>query len=194
MCNIGYPSETHLKLKSREISFVHNTRFNCPIVLKFCTEHGNQNDWKLDMAVMNERDFTRFEFKMRFGQISHIAHGPCLMSTKQDQHRVFLLRSVTITFREKKSKKCGVLFYHWGLKQMLWYMLCLPSLLYIRNMFYHKLYSFRKHETNTLVYLCLCVCIKIPRVIQIHQRGSHIYQTTRGYAKTQMLWSLNKIE
>ena len=26
-CNIGYPSETHIKLKSREISFVHNIRF-----------------------------------------------------------------------------------------------------------------------------------------------------------------------
>ena len=24
LCNIGYPSEIHLKLKSREISFAHN--------------------------------------------------------------------------------------------------------------------------------------------------------------------------
>ena len=31
--NIGYPSETHLKLQSREISFVHNTHLNIPIVL-----------------------------------------------------------------------------------------------------------------------------------------------------------------
>ena len=41
LCNIWYPSKTHLKLKSREISFVHNIRFSCPIVLKFCTEHGS---------------------------------------------------------------------------------------------------------------------------------------------------------
>ena len=69
VCNMGYTSETHFKLKSREISFVHNTRFNCPIILKLCTEHGSdtavlcaifQNDWKLDMAVMNEQDFMRF--------------------------------------------------------------------------------------------------------------------------------------
>ena len=39
--NIIYPSKTHLKLKSREISFIHNIRFSCPIVLKFCTEHGS---------------------------------------------------------------------------------------------------------------------------------------------------------
>ena len=38
LCNIGYPSETHLKLKSREISFVNNIRVYNSIVLKFCTE------------------------------------------------------------------------------------------------------------------------------------------------------------
>ena len=39
LCNIGYSSQMHLKLESRKISFVHNTNFSCPIVLKFCTEH-----------------------------------------------------------------------------------------------------------------------------------------------------------
>ena len=52
--DIGYPSETHIKLKSRENSFAHNIRFSCSIVLKLCTEHGSvtavlyvkfQNDW-----------------------------------------------------------------------------------------------------------------------------------------------------
>ena len=51
---IGYPSEIHLKLKSREISYVHHIRFNSPIALKFCTENAFvipetcakfQNDW-----------------------------------------------------------------------------------------------------------------------------------------------------
>ena len=37
LCNIGYPSETDLKLKSREISFIHDFRFDCPISLTFCT-------------------------------------------------------------------------------------------------------------------------------------------------------------
>ena len=39
VCNIVCPSESHLKLKSREISFVQNTRFNDSIFWKFCTEH-----------------------------------------------------------------------------------------------------------------------------------------------------------
>ena len=34
---------THLKLKSREISFVHDIHFSCLIVLKFYTEHGNDS-------------------------------------------------------------------------------------------------------------------------------------------------------
>ena len=66
LCNIdvGCPSETQLKLKSREISFVHNFRLNNPIVLKFCKEHGSitavlwakcQNDWTTkQMAWTNE--------------------------------------------------------------------------------------------------------------------------------------------
>ena len=54
LCNIGYPSETHLKLKSSEILLVHNIRFSGSIHFKFCTEHGSitamlcakfQNDW-----------------------------------------------------------------------------------------------------------------------------------------------------
>ena len=35
LCNIGYRSEIHLKLKSREISFTHNICRISPIVLKF---------------------------------------------------------------------------------------------------------------------------------------------------------------
>ena len=36
-CNIRYPSEAHLKLKSREFPFAHNLFFSYPIVLQFCT-------------------------------------------------------------------------------------------------------------------------------------------------------------
>ena len=39
VCNIGHSSETHLKLKSPDNSFPHNTRVNDPFVLKFDTEH-----------------------------------------------------------------------------------------------------------------------------------------------------------
>ena len=34
--NKGYPSETHLNLRSCEISLICNTCFNCPKILKFC--------------------------------------------------------------------------------------------------------------------------------------------------------------
>ena len=82
MCNIRYPSEIHLKLKSREISFAHNSCFSWPIDLRFCTEHGSittvlcaklQTDWTIEKDVMDERDFASFEFKMGFGRISYIA-------------------------------------------------------------------------------------------------------------------------
>ena len=79
LCNIGYRSETHLKLKSREISFVHNLLLSKSIVLKFCTEHDSeaavlcakfQNDWWTENSVMDERVFARFESDMSFRRIS----------------------------------------------------------------------------------------------------------------------------
>ena len=36
-----YPPENHLKLKSREISLLYNTRLCDSIVLKFFTEHSS---------------------------------------------------------------------------------------------------------------------------------------------------------
>ena len=63
----GYPSETQLKLKSREIAFLHNISFSCPIVLKFCTEHGsdtamlcakNKTYW-----ITNEESYGRTRFQ-----------------------------------------------------------------------------------------------------------------------------------
>ena len=81
LCNIGYPSETHLKLKSAEILYVHNLLINHSIVLKFCPEHGSdtamlcakfQNDWTTETDFMDERDIARFEFKMSFRRISYI--------------------------------------------------------------------------------------------------------------------------
>ena len=39
LCNIGYLSETHLELKSDEVSFVHSLFCKYAIVLKFCTMH-----------------------------------------------------------------------------------------------------------------------------------------------------------
>ena len=41
LCNIVYQSETHIRLKFPDISFVHNIRVNNPIVLTFGTELGS---------------------------------------------------------------------------------------------------------------------------------------------------------
>ena len=79
LCNIRYPSEIHLKLKSREISFAHNScfrlndRFESVLCAKF------QTDWTIETDVMDERDFARFELKMSFGRISYIAQYPGLL-------------------------------------------------------------------------------------------------------------------
>ena len=71
-CNIGYPSETHLKIKSREISFAHNLLISCQIALKICTGHGSitavlcanfQNNLTTEMNETDERHFARFEFR-----------------------------------------------------------------------------------------------------------------------------------
>ena len=50
LCIIGYPSETHLKLKCCEISFVHKICSRCPIIWKFAESTAVslckiQNDW-----------------------------------------------------------------------------------------------------------------------------------------------------
>ena len=60
--NLGNPPDIHLKLKSREIAFFHNTRFNCSIGLNFCTKHGSdtavlcakiQTDWSTGFALLD---------------------------------------------------------------------------------------------------------------------------------------------
>ena len=94
-CAIGYPSETHLKLKSRKISFSHNIHFSYPIILKFCRAwqyhcHALCKIFKMIQQLQNTLmivhvvgnwDFARFEFKLIFGRISHIAQGPWLLAS-----------------------------------------------------------------------------------------------------------------
>ena len=72
-----YPSDINLQLKSPENSIVHHTRVNNTFISKIYTEHGNitavlcgkfQNDWKNATDVIDERDFTRFEFRVLWGE------------------------------------------------------------------------------------------------------------------------------
>ena len=82
LCNVGYPSETHLKLNSHDGSLGHDLILIHLIVWKFGIKHVNiipvlpakfRNDWTSETG---EWDFTRFEFKVYFGRISVIAHPP----------------------------------------------------------------------------------------------------------------------
>ena len=66
--NIGYPTETHFKPKSRETLFVYNLLRSYRIVLKFYTEHGSdiailcakfQSDSTTETDVIDKRDFAR---------------------------------------------------------------------------------------------------------------------------------------
>ena len=77
---MGYPSKTHLKPKSHEISFPYNLFPNYQLILGFCTNHDSitavhsanfQNDGTNKTDVIDEPVFTRFEFKL------YIAQGPC---------------------------------------------------------------------------------------------------------------------
>ena len=77
-CSIGHPPETHIKLKSRDISSANNLLLSCRSILAFCTEHGSittvlcahvQTDLVTAIGVQDDRTFTRFEFKMCFWRI-----------------------------------------------------------------------------------------------------------------------------
>ena len=82
LCNIEYPCETCLKLKSREISFVQNIHFNCQMVLKLCIEHGT------DTAVLCANfenafyNWARSIVQTRFPKVSvrHVSGGYCTAS------------------------------------------------------------------------------------------------------------------
>ena len=79
----------HLKLKSHENLFIHNTNFLSQIVLKICTGHSRdttmlcaklQNNMTSEQNVMDKLVFMTFAFKAHFGQISYIATVPWTMT------------------------------------------------------------------------------------------------------------------
>ena len=78
---MGYPTDTDLKPKSREISFVNNFLFSCSITAVLSAKL--QNDWANEKLVMDKRDFARFGFKISFERISHIAQGPSVREEPQ---------------------------------------------------------------------------------------------------------------
>ena len=50
---IGYPSETHLQMRSRGTSFAHNVVIGWRIDLKCCTEHGSTTHCKFSKRFDN---------------------------------------------------------------------------------------------------------------------------------------------
>ena len=69
---------------------------------EICTEHGSiiavlcakfQTDWIIETDVMDQWDFTRFEFKTSFGQISYIAQYPRLLKQGLNWEEVLLIGS-----------------------------------------------------------------------------------------------------
>ena len=78
-CIIAHAFKTHLKVKSCESPFAHNSFLRCPILLKFHEEHNSEtiiswtkfwNNWATDVNVMDEGNLVRFVFKMSFCGIS----------------------------------------------------------------------------------------------------------------------------
>ena len=75
LCNIGYPSDTQLKLKSGEISFVHNIRFNCTVVLNFAPSRAlYKGQWRGALMLSLWRHFNGFN-----GPSRH-CYGPSLLA------------------------------------------------------------------------------------------------------------------
>ena len=73
--NMGKLSENLLELKSCKTLLLHNIDFIYSIILKFCTRHNIniailsakcQNDWTMQDAFMERRNFVTFTFQMHF--------------------------------------------------------------------------------------------------------------------------------
>ena len=81
--SIGFSKKKKtLQLRSGEIAFTKNAFLSCPIILKFCSEHGSdtvvlwakcQNDWTMEMDIVDERVFVKFQFNVCWGEIFCIA-------------------------------------------------------------------------------------------------------------------------
>ena len=77
LCNTGYPFETQLILMSREIEFAHNALVSCQINRFEILHRVLSQIFINDLDVKDERNVTRFEFDMRFGQIFYTTRAPC---------------------------------------------------------------------------------------------------------------------
>ena len=84
LCKLGYPSETHVNLKSRRMLCVHNIRAICPIVLKFCSRPNNV------IAVLCA------EFQIRLGRISYIAQPPEYESEYNESTQVYFRMNIRL--------------------------------------------------------------------------------------------------
>ena len=78
---LGYSSETHLKLKSHKVSFIHDICFRNPIVLPIVLRLGNCN------VSYGQTIPSEFAFKMCFGRTSHTHNDH--VSDKTTYHEIW---------------------------------------------------------------------------------------------------------
>ena len=122
--NKWYPSETHLKLKSREISFTYNLMLSCEIVSIFSTEHDSiiavfcanfQSDLATERDVLRTNEISR-DLNLRWADlvITVTADVPASTAHNRWTHAVIitsLLRQndVATSFRRNKWR------YYYGM-------------------------------------------------------------------------------
>ena len=106
--NMGYPPETYLKLKSREISFPHNLFSSNPIVLKFSTEHGSNTA----VLCAKFQKFRQLKMLLWTNEISRdlnlrcVSHWyPILHSPPGVWYRVFCLSTKTPYVQNVQCRK-----------------------------------------------------------------------------------------
>ena len=107
LCDIGYPSETHLKLKSGKISFVHSSD-----TAVLCAKL--QDDWIIQTKIMDEQDFAWFEFR------TDILYCTAPLADHTMQYSVKMLRTET----SKHPHRCEIsldsnshfVLCHWFIK------------------------------------------------------------------------------
>ena len=95
-----YPSGTHLKLKSRGITFVHKIHFIGPIDLKICIGNGNPTvlcctkfliNLMSAQKVMAKRVFPRFGFEIPYLIVQHTPTVKHALLIKYFHTKIYIL-------------------------------------------------------------------------------------------------------
>ena len=125
-CHSGYlfvsgHARSCLKLKPGEMLSPQIWFCRCPIILKFCTEHGNviaqlcekfQFNLMTEIDIMNKWDFITFEIDMRFSWISYITTAPDTIPAWMSNYIHYKVW-VEITYAFPNFNGCTVEVWEW---------------------------------------------------------------------------------